>query len=88
MLLHDRQFGSDLVGPPRAASPREGLAGSFVYARAAFPLAEGTVYLNFPEQLTSDGYAELAEYLAIFLKRAERAKRISEAQEDFKDPPQ
>lgn len=57
------------------------------YSSAAFPLAEGTVFLSFPERLTSDGYAELAEYLAIFLKRAERTKRLQEAQDDFKGPP-
>lgn len=55
--------------------------------QAAFPLAEGTVFLTFPENLTSDGYAELSEYFGIFLKRSERAKRLAEAQTDFKEPP-
>lgn len=46
--------------------------------QAVFPLAEGPVYLTFPNELTSDGYAELAEYLEIFLRRAARTKRIEE----------
>jgi hypothetical protein len=73
-----------------SANPGSGLAGLRLgpgMQQAAFPLAEGTVYLTFPENLTSDGYAELAEYMAIFLKRTARAKRLAEAQEDFKDSP-
>lgn len=50
--------------------------------QAVFPLAEGPVYLNFPNELTSDGYAELAEYLAIFLRRAARTKRLEEGRQD------
>lgn len=50
--------------------------------QAVFPLAEGPVYLNFPSDLTSDGYAELAEYLEIFLRRAARSKRIEEGKQD------
>ncbi|MBB4798417.1 hypothetical protein HNP32_002161 [Brevundimonas bullata] len=53
--------------------------------QAVFPLAEGNVYLTFPSELTSDGYAELAEYLGIFLRRAGRAKRLEEAQDEFSD---
>lgn len=50
--------------------------------QAVFPLAEGPVYLNFPSELTSDGYAELSEYLQIFLRRAARSKRIEEGKPD------
>lgn len=50
--------------------------------QAVFPLVEGPVYLNFPNDLTSDGYAELAEYLEIFLKRAARTKRLEEGKND------
>lgn len=46
--------------------------------QAVFPLAEGSVYLNFPSDLTSDAYAELSEYLEIFLRRAARTKRLEE----------
>lgn len=65
------------VGPMSAADldhlPGPGMS------RAAFPLAEGPVYLTFPEGLTADGYEELAEYLQIFLKRAQRQKRADAA---------
>lgn len=55
--------------------------------RAAFPLVEGNVYLTFPSNLSAEGYGELAEYLQIFLRRAERLKRQNEAakDEDFDD---
>ncbi len=46
--------------------------------QAVFPLAEGPVYLNFPNELSSDGYAELSEYLEIFLRRAARTKGLEE----------
>jgi hypothetical protein len=86
----------DAVRPGKAVTPKQGESQTPTLAhlrmgpgmqQAAFPLAEGTVYLTFPENLTSDGYAELSEYLGIFLKRSERAKRLAEAQEDFKEPP-
>ena len=48
------------------------------WTQAVFPLADGPVFLNFPEQMSADGYAELKEYLEIFLRRAERAKRQQE----------
>lgn len=52
------------------------------WTQAVFPLAQGPVFLNFPEHLTADGYAELKEYLEIFLRRAERAKRHQEGVDD------
>ena len=52
------------------------------WTQAVFPLAEGPVFLNFPEGLTADGYAELKEYLDIFLRRAERATRQQEGSND------
>jgi hypothetical protein len=68
------------VGPVSMAQmmnlPPEG------WTQAVFPLAEGPVYLNFPQNLTADGYAELKEYLEIFLRRAERQKRQEAAQSD------
>lgn len=48
------------------------------WTQAVFPLADGPVFLNFPDQMSADGYAELKEYLEIFLRRAERAKRQQE----------
>lgn len=48
------------------------------WTQAVFPLADGPVFLNFPEHMSADGYAELKEYLAIFLRRAERTKRQQE----------
>lgn len=69
---------------PLSANDLEHLPGPGM-TRAAFPLVEGTVYLTFPEGLSSDGYAELNEYLQIFLKRAQRMKRLREAQDDFSD---
>jgi hypothetical protein len=48
------------------------------WTQAIFPLADGPVFLNFPEQMSADGYAELKEYLEIFLRRAERLKRQQE----------
>jgi hypothetical protein len=48
------------------------------WTQAIFPLADGPVFLNFPEQMSADGYAELKEYLEIFLRRAERTKRQQE----------
>lgn len=71
---------------PLSANQMDHLPGAGM-TQAVFPLAEGNVFLTFPAQLTSDGYAELAEYLQIFLRRAERAKKLEEAREDFKDPP-
>jgi hypothetical protein len=65
------------VGPPSVAEvsnlPPEG------FSQAIFPLVDGQVSLTFPAELSSDGYAELSEYLAIFLKRAERQRRQQEA---------
>jgi hypothetical protein len=52
------------------------------WTQAVFPLADGPVFLNFPENLSADGYAELKEYLDIFLRRAERAKRNQEGRND------
>lgn len=48
------------------------------WTQAVFPLADGPVFLNFPDQMSADGYAELKEYLDIFLRRAERAQRQQE----------
>lgn len=48
------------------------------WTQAVFPLADGPVFVNFPEHMSADGYAELKEYLEIFLRRAERAKRQQE----------
>lgn len=67
---------------PISASQIQNLPGPGTQ-QAVFPLAEGNVYLTFPSELTSDGYAELAEYLGIFLRRAGRAKRLEEAQDEF-----
>lgn len=53
--------------------------------QSIFPLDEGDVTLTFPANLSSYGYAELKEYLDIFLRRAERSKRLQEAQDDFSD---
>lgn len=64
-----------------SASQLQHLPGSGMQ-QAVFPLAEGSVYLNFPSELTSDGYSELAEYLEIFLRRAARSKRIEEDKQD------
>lgn len=64
------------VGPV-SASQLQHLPGPGMQ-QAVFPLAEGPVYLTFPNELTSDGYAELAEYLEIFLRRAARTKRLEE----------
>jgi hypothetical protein len=53
--------------------------------QSVFNLDEGDVTLTFPANLSSEGYAELKEYLDIFLRRAQRAKRLEEAQDDFSD---
>lgn len=66
---------------PVSASQLQHLPGPGMQ-QAVFPLVEGPVYLNFPSELTSDGYAELAEYLEIFLKRAARARRVEESKHD------
>lgn len=66
---------------PLSASQMQHLPGPGMQ-QAVFPLAEGPVYLNFPSELTSDGYAELAEYLEIFLRRAARTKRLEEGRQD------
>jgi transcriptional regulator with XRE-family HTH domain len=36
--------------------------------QAVFPLREGKVTVTFPENLSPEGFAELADYLALFLK--------------------
>ena len=66
---------------PISASQLQHLPGAGMQ-QAVFPLVEGPVYLNFPSELTSDGYAELAEYLQIFLRRAARTKRLEESKQD------
>lgn len=66
---------------PISASQMQHLPGPGMQ-QAVFPLVEGPVYLNFPNDLTSDGYAELAEYLEIFLRRAARTKRLEEGKHD------
>jgi hypothetical protein len=66
---------------PLSASDMDHLPGEGM-TRAAFPLFEGNVYLTFPSELSSEGYAELAEYLEIFLRRAGRLKRSQEAKSD------
>lgn len=84
----DRSSGPPTVAQTLAATPAVGpvsvsqmqhLPGPGMQ-QAVFPLAEGPVYLTFPAELTSDGYAELEEYLQIFLRRAARARRSEEAQ--------
>ncbi len=52
------------------------------WTQAVFPLADGPVFLNFPDQMSADGYAELKEYLDIFLRRAERSRRQQEGSSD------
>lgn len=42
--------------------------------QAVFTLEEGDVTLTFPDNLSADSYAELSEYLAIFLRRSQRQK--------------
>lgn len=68
------------VGPVSAAQmvnlPPSG------WTQAVFPLADGPVFLNFPDQMSADGYTELKEYLEIFLRRAERAQRQQEGSGD------
>lgn len=54
------------------------------WTQAVFPLADGPVFLNFPDEMSADGYAELKEYLDIFLRRAERAKR--QQADESRDP--
>lgn len=66
---------------PLSASDMDHLPGEGM-TRAAFPLVEGNVYLTFPSELSSEGYAELSEYLEIFLRRAGRLKRLQEAKND------
>lgn len=66
---------------PISASQMQHLPGPGMQ-QAVFPLVEGPVYLNFPNELTSDGYAELAEYLEIFLRRAARTRRLEEGKHD------
>ncbi len=76
-----------MEAPPASSSPAAGstsppaVSSAFDVGpesgmtRAAFPLVEGTVYLAFPSNLSADGYAELSDYLQIFLRRAERIRR-------------
>ncbi|MNQ76470.1 hypothetical protein D3C85_913130 [compost metagenome] len=66
---------------PISASQLQHLPGPGMQ-QAVFPLVEGPVYLNFPSDLTSDGYSELAEYLEIFLRRAARTKRVEEGKQN------
>lgn len=54
------------------------------WTQAVFPLADGPVFLNFPDEMSADGYAELKEYLEIFLRRAERTKRQQD--DEDRDP--
>ena len=42
--------------------------------KAVFTLDEGDVTLTFPEDLSAESYTELGDYLAIFLKRAQRQR--------------
>ncbi|MGH6955427.1 MAG: hypothetical protein ACREEW_02030 [Caulobacteraceae bacterium] len=94
VLVHERAGAVPPVVPPApltkaqemACSPGVGPVSAarlanlppLGWAQAIFPLADGPVFLNFPDQMTADGYAELKEYLSIFLRRAERAKRQQE----------
>lgn len=39
--------------------------------QAIFPTAQGDVIVTYPSHLTREGYQELANYFALFLKRAE-----------------
>lgn len=78
--LNDAQnLSADSSRGPDIRSPAHQSTGGL--QQAVFPLAEGAVYLNFPAELTSDGYAELAEYLEIFLRRAARTKRLEEGRQ-------
>lgn len=52
------------LAPPAALGMRQ----------AVFTLEEGDVTLIFPDSLSAESYAELSEYLAIFLRRAQRQK--------------
>jgi hypothetical protein len=52
------------LAPPAAVGMRQ----------AVFTLEEGDVTLTFPDSLSAESYAELSEYLAIFLRRAQRQK--------------
>lgn len=42
-------------------------------AQAIFPTSEGDVIVSYPAALSAAGYKELGEYLALFLRRGERA---------------
>lgn len=37
--------------------------------KAIFPLTEGDVVLTYPARLSDQGYSELAEYIAVFLRQ-------------------
>ena len=91
VIVHERAAATPPVVPPAPLTKAQELARSpgvgpvsaaqianlplLGWTQAVFPLADGPVFLNFPDQMSADGYAELKEYLEIFLRRAERAKR-------------
>ena len=94
VLVHERATAAPPVIPPAALTKAQEMAGApglgpvsaaqianlppSGWTQAVFPLADGPVFLNFPDQMSADGYAELKEYLEIFLRRAERQKRQQE----------
>lgn len=94
VLVHERARAAPPQIPPAALTKAQEMARAqgvgpvsaaqmvnlppIGWTQAIFPLADGPVFLNFPEEMSADGYAELKEYLAIFLRRAERAKRLQE----------
>lgn len=86
---HDAHTERQQGGTRPSGNPQTGrqMAPPAGMRQSVFPLDEGDVTLIFPANLSSEGYAELKEYLDIFLRRAERTKRLEEAQEDFRDPP-
>lgn len=58
------------INPP----PPPPMAGT---RRAVFALAEGDVVINFPEDLSPESVADLADYLEIFMKKAKREAGIN-----------
>jgi hypothetical protein len=42
-------------------------------------LAEGDVTISFPTQLSADSYQDLADHLAIFLRKAKRQSEVEAA---------
>ena len=59
-----------VVTPPAYIPPATG-------RQAIFALAEGDVVINFPEDLSPESVADLADYLEIFMKKAKREAGIN-----------